>query len=98
MRGGLALAPMRPASIHPSGPWPLAGHPEAMNMSCCRDHFHTSAWKVGSANFALTEFSDIRMYGVLESQLANRAGSTVTAASAAHSVNTAMKTVSSGEP
>jgi hypothetical protein len=46
----------------------------------------------------MTEFSDIRMYGVLESQLAKRAGSTVTAASAAHSVNTAMKTVSSGDP
>jgi hypothetical protein len=46
----------------------------------------------------MTEFSDIRMYGVLQSQLANRAGSTVTAASAAHSVNTAMKTISSEDP
>jgi hypothetical protein len=53
---------------------------------------------MNSANFAITEFSDIRMYGVLESQLAKSAGSTATAASAAHSVNTAMKTGSSGEP
>src|SRR5215204_1570632 len=30
------------APIHPSVPWPLPGHPEAMKMSCRRDYFHTS--------------------------------------------------------
>jgi hypothetical protein len=34
-RGGI------PGLIHPSDPWPLAGHPEAMKMSL--DYFHTSA-------------------------------------------------------
>jgi hypothetical protein len=28
------------ASIHPSDPWPLAGHPEAMKMSCRQGYFH----------------------------------------------------------
>src|SRR5215218_6925242 len=35
-------------SIHPSDPWPLAGHPEAMKKSYRRDYFHTSAWKGNS--------------------------------------------------
>jgi len=30
-------------SIHPSDPWPLPGHPEAMKKSYRRDYFHTSA-------------------------------------------------------
>jgi hypothetical protein len=52
--------------IHPSDPWPLPGHPEAMKMSCRRDYFHTSAWKVNSANFALTEFSEVDLKGFSE--------------------------------
>ena len=32
------------ALIHRSDPWPLAGHPEAMKMSCRPDYFQTSAW------------------------------------------------------
>src|SRR5215208_2852423 len=28
--------------LHPSDPWPLAGHPEAMKMSCRRAYFHAS--------------------------------------------------------
>src|SRR5829696_1143122 len=31
-----------PELIHPSDPWPLAGHPEARKMSCRRNCFHTS--------------------------------------------------------
>jgi hypothetical protein len=31
------------ALIHPSVPWPLPGHPEAMKMSCYHGYFHTSA-------------------------------------------------------
>ena len=27
--------------IHPSVPWPLPGHPEAMKMSRCQGYFHT---------------------------------------------------------
>src|SRR5215216_3774687 len=38
--------------IHPSDPWPLPGHPEAMKKSYRRDYFHTSAWKGNSAKFA----------------------------------------------
>ena len=45
--------------IHPSDPWPLAGHPEAMKKSYRRDYFHTSAWKVDSANFVITAFSEV---------------------------------------
>jgi hypothetical protein len=26
--------------IHPSVPWPLPGHPEAMKMSSHQDYFH----------------------------------------------------------
>src|SRR5215203_1097601 len=48
--GAAARAIFTPASIllpleldiHPSDPWPLPGHPEAMKMSCRRDYFHTS--------------------------------------------------------
>src|SRR5215218_8902683 len=32
--------------IHPSDPWPLPGHPEAMKMGCRRVYFHTSAWGI----------------------------------------------------
>jgi hypothetical protein len=38
--------------IHPSDPWPLPGHPEAMKKSYRRDYFHTSAWNKNSRNFA----------------------------------------------
>ena len=47
------LIPTLRTSIHPSDPWPLAGHPEAMKMSCRRQgYFHTSAWKENSQKFA----------------------------------------------
>jgi hypothetical protein len=45
-----------------SDPWPLAGHPEAMKMSCRQGYFHTSTQKMNSANFALTEFSEVRRF------------------------------------
>jgi hypothetical protein len=46
--------------IHPSDPWPLEGHPEAMNMSFRRDYFHTSAWKGNSPKFAACrEFGEV---------------------------------------
>jgi hypothetical protein len=48
------------APIHPSDPWPLPSHPEAMKMSCRRGYFHTSAWKRNSANFAFWGFSEVR--------------------------------------
>src|SRR5215203_5080396 len=41
------------ALIHPSDPWPLPGHPEAMKMSCRRDYFHTSAEKGYSRKFGV---------------------------------------------
>src|SRR5215212_6859821 len=40
------------ALIHPSDPWPLPGHREAMKKSYRRDYFHTSAWKGDSQKFA----------------------------------------------
>jgi hypothetical protein len=46
--------------IHPSVPWPLPGHPEAMKMETPQGYFHISAWKWNSANFAFTEFSEVR--------------------------------------
>jgi hypothetical protein len=33
---------LRGRSIHPSDPWPLPGHPEAMKMSCRQGYFHIS--------------------------------------------------------
>src|SRR5215218_151355 len=49
------------ALIHPSDPWPLPGHPEAMKMGCRRVYFHTSAWKKISAksDFRFTEFYEV---------------------------------------
>src|SRR5215204_6372153 len=37
--------------IHPSDPWPLAGHTEGMKMSCRRDYFHTrlASFELGGA-------------------------------------------------
>jgi hypothetical protein len=37
--------------LHPSDPWPLPGHPEAIKMSCRRAYFHASAWKGNSPKF-----------------------------------------------
>src|SRR5215216_7904420 len=45
--------------MHPSDPWPLPGHPEAMKKSYRRDYFHTSAWKGNSAKFVRWAFSEI---------------------------------------
>src|SRR5215212_6152599 len=55
------------ALIHPSDPWPLAGHPEAMKKSYRRDYFHTSAWKVNSPklDFRFTEFYEVGALDVL---------------------------------
>jgi hypothetical protein len=61
----LWLIPTLCTSIHPSDPWPLAGHPEAMKMSL--DYFHTSAYKRNNANFAFTEFCEVRLREVLRS-------------------------------
>jgi hypothetical protein len=33
-----------------------------MKMSCRKGYFSTSAEKENSANFAMTEFSEVRMY------------------------------------
>jgi hypothetical protein len=46
---------------------PLAGHPEAMNMSSCRDHFHTSAWKVNSPKFVRCVAVDAERPGSMSS-------------------------------
>jgi hypothetical protein len=32
-----------------------------VKMSCSQGDFHTSAWKVNSANFAFTEFYEVHM-------------------------------------
>src|SRR5918994_3630840 len=57
---GLLAASAHPlVLIHPSVPWPLPGHPEAMKMGCPQGYFHTSAWKVNSANFRFTEFYEV---------------------------------------
>ena len=46
--GALIAASILPTAhpltlIHPSDPWPLPGHPEAMKMSRRQGYFHTSA-------------------------------------------------------
>jgi hypothetical protein len=43
------------------------GHPEAMKMTSRHGYFHTSAWNKNSANFAHTEFSEVRELGILGS-------------------------------
>jgi hypothetical protein len=49
------------ASIHPSDPWPLPGHPEAMKMELPPRLFSRQCLEV--------EFCELRHYGVLRSWL-----------------------------